>query len=371
MFLAKKLLKRTKSSGRNENERDLHDMPQCHTPTEDLDMALALSVSMETAKSEAKCGIEDSRFEQSPSESTSGSRCSARSLSGASNSQVDTVKPDGAQRERILSAQSESSILEHDSSPEVKQPGVPAVSVHEAEEKQEHWDLADIASGIPLSPRESTAGVEFATPSPDPPALGKENGLSAPNLTRSTTEPPPEVSRLNLSRSVSASSATSAATAPAVLDDVNIDLPSEEDASLPATGGGQQTTTAVDLDADLALALQMQENMRIRQRQANSQPRQTRSRGATPRRPEPHAGGTPSTARSQKSQPKRQIRVESLSNGDPIPKTVEAICQICMDRPRDCVLVPCGHALCKRCGRRSDDCFFCKKKIVRRQKLFL
>eukprot|EP00640_Fibrocapsa_japonica_P003217 CAMPEP_0113936188 /NCGR_PEP_ID=MMETSP1339-20121228/3155_1 /TAXON_ID=94617 /ORGANISM="Fibrocapsa japonica" /LENGTH=334 /DNA_ID=CAMNT_0000938569 /DNA_START=167 /DNA_END=1173 /DNA_ORIENTATION=- /assembly_acc=CAM_ASM_000762 len=230
-------------------------------PDEDLDMALALSVSMETAKSEAKCGIEDSRFEQSPSESTSGSRCSARSLSGASNSQVDTVKPDGAQRERILSAQSESSILEHDSSPEVKQPGVPAVSVHEAEEKQEHWDLADIASGIPLSPRESTAGVEFATPSPDPPALGKENGLSAPNLTRSTTEPPPEVSRLNLSRSVSASSATSAATAPAVLDDVNIDLPSEEDASLPATGGGQQTTTAVDLDADLALALQMQENM--------------------------------------------------------------------------------------------------------------
>ncbi|CAD7697984.1 unnamed protein product [Ostreobium quekettii] len=48
------------------------------------------------------------------------------------------------------------------------------------------------------------------------------------------------------------------------------------------------------------------------------------------------------------------------------------MCSVCMMRPVQVALVPCGHSnLCRRCSRKLQRCPFCRKEIARRQKLFL
>lgn len=47
-------------------------------------------------------------------------------------------------------------------------------------------------------------------------------------------------------------------------------------------------------------------------------------------------------------------------------------CAICYDRPVQVALVPCGHSnLCRRCARKLLECPFCRRDIVRRQRLYL
>ena len=48
----------------------------------------------------------------------------------------------------------------------------------------------------------------------------------------------------------------------------------------------------------------------------------------------------------------------------------ERLCAICMDNPKDTVLVPCGHQLCAACRPRLQRCHLCQQPIERHVRLY-
>lgn len=48
-----------------------------------------------------------------------------------------------------------------------------------------------------------------------------------------------------------------------------------------------------------------------------------------------------------------------------------AECPICEENPRNVVLLPCGHILCKDCSSKLWECPFCKEKILETKRIYL
>lgn len=64
--------------------------------------------------------------------------------------------------------------------------------------------------------------------------------------------------------------------------------------------------------------------------------------------------------------------LKPYSSNSESPTLNRLLCSVCMNRQVQVALVPCGHSnLCRRCSRKLQRCPFCRKEIVRRQRLYL
>lgn len=46
-------------------------------------------------------------------------------------------------------------------------------------------------------------------------------------------------------------------------------------------------------------------------------------------------------------------------------------CPICFEKKINTALIPCGHCFCSDCINQSLQCYFCRKQIQTKQKIFL
>ena len=46
-------------------------------------------------------------------------------------------------------------------------------------------------------------------------------------------------------------------------------------------------------------------------------------------------------------------------------------CPICFENKINITLIPCGHCFCSNCIQSSSNCYFCRKQIQSKHKIFL
>lgn len=70
--------------------------------------------------------------------------------------------------------------------------------------------------------------------------------------------------------------------------------------------------------------------------------------------------------------PEKEGAAERVHSWEGVGPLAGVDCSVCMVRPVQVAVVPCGHiALCRRCSRRLARCPICRKDIARRQKLYV
>ncbi len=63
----------------------------------------------------------------------------------------------------------------------------------------------------------------------------------------------------------------------------------------------------------------------------------------------------------------RASRGLGMMRGNSILRESVALCNICVDRPASCVLMPCKHEnLCMKCANNMTQCPFCRTQIASR-----
>lgn len=54
-----------------------------------------------------------------------------------------------------------------------------------------------------------------------------------------------------------------------------------------------------------------------------------------------------------------------------LKKSDNLVCGICFNNQINTTLIPCGHCYCDKCIKESNECFYCRKTITKKHKIFL